>query len=238
MIGVSVPEVLLVAGNSTGFPISAEWVNAYATVAAAVGTVGAVLIVLFGPLLKGPKLSVDVQRLEGSVTTYWHRTSFAVPAGGQNVNTVEIAQLRIWVHNHGRQVAKNCRVKLKIVEPGQGGRDAPVEFTLPAFLYYRPNLILATGMLPAPEPSQISVDIGAHSQEAFELLFHIVGMPECHPYSLTTFPLETNTGYLLKLRAYADGTSPSKEVTYSFFWDGVEGSLSGAVLPGGSHFNR
>jgi hypothetical protein len=223
--------------TNTGIQFSAEWVNAIAALLAAAGTIGAVLIVLFGPLFKGPKLSVDIQHLEGSTTSYWHQTSTPVPTGiPGTVRTINFSQLRVWVSNNRRQVAKSCRVKLKIIQNGLGGRDAPIEFTLPAFLYYRPIINPATGFLPAPEPGQVSIDIAAHSKEAFELLWHVTGMQECHPYSVTTFPLETNTGYQLKIRAYADGASPSKEVTFNFFWDGVEGSLTGSVMPGMSRF--
>ena len=170
---------------------STDWLSATAALIGAIGTVSAVLIVLFSPLVKRPKLSIELQRhgQQSGGGAYWHGTTFTPPSSGSVANSVVMQQLRVWVVNDGREAARNCRVKLKIVEPQLGGRDSPIEFTLPAFLYYKPGLG-ASGLLRAPEPAQVSVDIAAHSQEAFELLFHRVGTQECYPYSLHHFSPE------------------------------------------------
>jgi hypothetical protein len=215
---------------------SAEWLTALGTVAAAIGTIAAVLIVLFGPLFKKPKLSISLQCHEGTSNAYWHESKHSPGSPGAIANSVLMKQLRIWVANNGRKEAKNCRVKLRIIEPDLNGKDSPMEFTLPAFLYYRPRLSDGSGFLVPPDPEMVSADVSAHAREAFELLQHREGYTHCDPYSLTTFPLKVNKRYLLKLRAYADDASPSKEEEYRFLWDGQEAHLLEAVLPQGKPF--
>lgn len=214
---------------------SLEWVSAIAALIGAIGTVTAVLIVLFGPLARRPRLSIELQRngQQSSGGAYWHGTNFTPPSSGSVANSVVVQQIRVWVVNDGREVAKNCRVKLRIVEPQLKGRDSPIEFTLPAFLYYKPSLN-TSGLLLAPEPDQVSVDVAAHSHEAFELVFHRVGMQECYPYSLSTFPLNPGIKYFLRVRAYADGASPSEETTFTFLWDGTVGGLPSAITSEGT----
>ena len=213
--------------------ITADWVNAIAQVFAATGTISAVLIILFGALRNRPKLSISLQREDGSGKAFWHESSLSPSSGGGFSSSVLIYQLRVWVANDGRKQAKNCRVKLTVTDGGDGSSvnsTRLVEFTLPVFLYFKPQIDETTGLLAPPEPGEMSVDVPAHSKEAFELLFHRVGLGAvCYPYSRTSFPLNPNTKYLLRLRAYADETIPSAEVSYPFEWDGSPDGLPSAI---------
>ncbi len=99
--------------------ITPDWVNAIAQVFAAIGTISGVLIVLFGSFLNRRKLSIHLQRENGSGRVYWHESSMSPSSTGGFSSSVLIYQLRTWVANDGRKEAKNCRVELTIGDLNQ-----------------------------------------------------------------------------------------------------------------------
>ena len=204
--------------------LTPEWLSA-------IGTVAAVLVVLFREAFKGrPRLKILLQSQEGTGEPFWHSSVSMLPVeNAPDPVYLEFSQLRVWVQNDGRVDAKDARVKLSITDQGLEGKDSPLEFVLPVFVYYRPRLESSRRLLAAPGPDEVSVDIASHSKEAFELVFHRAGATECDPYSRTAFPLLAKRRYLLKLVAYANDVRPTKPELFSFDWDGREESLSGAI---------
>lgn len=202
-----------------------EWLSA-------IGTIGAVLIVLFREAFKGrPNLKIVLQTHGGTEKAFWHSSVSMLPV--ENANDpiyFEFSQLRVWVKNDGQVDARDARVKLSIIDPDLGGRDSPLEFVLPVFVYYRPRLDSNRRLLAAPGPDEVAVDIASRSQEAFELIFHRSGASECNPYTRTAFPLLSNKNYSFKLIAYANDVRPTKPALFTFRWDGRDESLPDAVV--------
>jgi hypothetical protein len=204
---------LLVANKSL-----ADWLTAF-------GTVGAVVVAL--KLFQGkPKLRITLQSLPGEKVAYWHSR------GGSGSQSYRFKQLRLWVWNDGRKEAKNCRVKLRIIQPHLKGMDSPVEFSLPATQLYKPEEVQFTEpswMLSAPKADELYITISPHSKEAFDLLQNFFASQACSPYTLTSFPLYQNFDYILQLTAYAEDQKPTKPVAFKFKWEGGLSNLSSAV---------
>jgi len=79
--------------------------NFLVQLAVAIGTVGAVVLVLFLEFFKKPKLEIDFEQKE----PYCRKTRFLMGAYGAAFSRYWI---RIKVANKGRTVAKNCEAKL------------------------------------------------------------------------------------------------------------------------------
>ncbi|HEV2389434.1 MAG TPA: hypothetical protein VGS04_01800 [Nitrososphaerales archaeon] len=204
--------------------LTPEWLSA-------IGTIGAVLIVLFREAFKAkPDLRILLQTQGGTERAFWHSSVSMLPVeNAHDAVLFEFSQSRVWVKNEGRVDARDARVKLSIIDPDLGGRDSPLEFVLPVFVYYRPRLDSNRRLLAAPGADEVAVDIASHSQEAFELVFHHAGAPDCNPYTRTGFPLLANKGYSLELVAYANDVKPTKPAIFTFKWDGREESLPDAI---------